>query len=550
MQSPARYRLVYFVLVPLAFVVAGVLGSQVSGRIDLTTGQLYTISPPARERLEQLENPVRIRYFLSPRLESYSGEPERIREYLEEFAAISPLVELQVLDASDPEHRETALDLGLLPQQLTDRDRDSQSLVTVFSGVVLGYGDSQTVLPFVLDSEELEYELVSAWDEMITERAFEIAVMSGNQELELRSAYQNALLRLSERFAVRLVEQGDQIPASADMLFVFGNKDLSGTTVAQIGEFLAAGGGVMLSIEGVHVQLDDELTARELPPSDLDLLLEQYGVRVSRELVLDRFHMIVPLAGAGGGPESFVRYPHWITLMSRNAAPGHPVSEAVAGIDLFWPSRIEPLGESPPGLQLTQLYTTSYEGRVMDSPFATNPALGEDVYDRIWREGGDRIGVVMALSGSFPFYADAGSDAGEDVGSDAGAHAGTQRSDEMADDGRLLLVGGGYTFSDFLELGEDPMRNLRFLTAAGHWLAGDEDLLALLGRTSQDLRLNGLSSSNLRAAVVRFAQWVNIVVIPAFVLLFGAMRIIRRRRIKSAAYVDSTEASSPATKRR
>ncbi|MFN2310778.1 MAG: Gldg family protein [Spirochaetia bacterium] len=513
MRKLSRYKLLYFAVLPLAFIAVGTLGSQVRGRIDLTTGQLYTISPPARERLLDLDEPVSISYFLSPRLESYSAEPERIREYLEEFAATSPLVELRVLDASEPEHRDTALELGLQPQQLTDSDSESQSIISVFSGVVVQYDESRRVLPFVLDSEAFEYELISSWDEMIAERTPEIVVMSGNDELELRSAYQNALLRLSERFTVRLLEQGDELPPTADMLFLFGNKDLRTVTVLQIEDFLAAGGGVMLSVEGVHVQLDDELSARELNRSDLDLLLERYGVRVSRELVVDRYHMLVPLAGAGGNPESFVSYPHWIELLSRNAAPGHALTEAVTGLDLFWPSRIEPVGDAPSELNLTQLYTTSYEGRVMDSPFATNPALGDDIYDRVWREGGDRIGVVMTLSGRFP------------PAPGATAELTTER-------GRLLLVGGGYTFSDFLELGEDPMRNLRFLTAAGHWLASEEDLLALLGRSSRDLRLTGIASSNVRAAVVNLAQWVNIVAIPVAVLLFGAVRIIRRRRFK------------------
>jgi len=517
MRKLSHYKLLYFVVLPLAFIAAGTLGSQVRGRIDLTTGQLYTISSPARERLLDLDETVRISYFVSPRLESYSAEPERIREYLEEFAATSPLVELRVLDASEPEHRDTALELGLQPQQLTDNDSESQSLISVFSGVVVQADESRRVLPFVLDSEEFEYELISSWDEMVAERTPEIVVMSGNDELELRSAYQNTLLRLSERFTVRLLEQGDNVPPTADMLFLFGNKDLRTETVLQIEDFLAAGGGVMLSVEGVHVQLDDELSARELNRSDLDLLLERYGVRVSRELVVDRYHMLVPLAGAGGNPESFVSYPHWIELLSRNAAAGHALTEAVSGLDLFWPSRIEPVGEPPPELNLTQLYTTSYEGRVMDSPFATNPALGDDIYDRVWREGGDRIGVVMTLSGRFP---------------PAPGATAELTAELTAEKGRLLLVGGGYTFSDFLELGEDPMRNLRFLTAAGHWLAGEEDLLALLGRSSRDLRLTGIASSNVRAAVVNLAQWVNIVVIPAAVLLFGAVRIIRRRRFK------------------
>lgn len=518
MPSLNRNKLVYFGVIPLLFVAAGILGSRVTGRIDLTSGQLYTISQPARERLAELGNPVRISYFLSPRLETYSVEPQRIQEYLEEFAAISPLVELRLLDASKPENRDLAVDFGLQPQQLSDRDTDGYSLSSVFSGVVLEYRDSQSTLPFVLSSEQFEYELVSLWDELVTERSFEIVVMSGNNELELRSAYQNALLRLAERFSVRMVEEGEDIPPSADMIFIFGNKDLSTGSVLQIEDFLAAGGGVLLGVEGVHVQLDDELTARELPQSDLDLLLARYGVRVSRELVLDRFHMLVPLAGSGGGPESFVSYPHWIELLSRNAAPEHPLTTSLSGLDLFWPSRIEPFGEAPSGLMLTQLYTTSYEGRVMDSPFATNPALGEDVYDRVWREGGDRIGVVMALSGRFPARPQTLS------------AVPSQSTTEASGEGRLLLVGGGYTFSDFLELGEDPMRNLRFLTAAGHWLAGDEDLLALLGTTSRDMRLRAVVSDRVRSAVVQLAQWVNIVVIPVGVLLFGAVRIIRRRR--------------------
>lgn len=509
MASVFRNRAFRSVLFALLFLPAAIIGVRLSGRVDLSSGGLYTLSPALRSRIELLENPVRISYYLSPRLEAYSGEPARMREYLQEFAYASPLVEFRVVDAGVPENRDRALDYGLQPQQLSTSDRDSRSFITVFSGVVIEYIDGEIALPFVLNAVGLEYELLRAWDELVRKQVHEIAVLSGNQEMELRSAYQNALLRLSESFRVRLIELGEPIPDSADLVFIFGNKDLPTDSVLELESFLAAGGGVLISVEGVHVQLDEELGARELPESDLDLLLARYGVRVSRELVLDSYHMRVPLAGAPGTPESIVYYPHWIELQSRNAAAGHPLTEAVSGLDLFWPSRIELTGHTPSSLRATQLFTTSYEGRVMDAPFATNPALGIDVYERVLREGGDRIGVVLALEGVFPQ-------------ANLSATAGST--------GRLLLVGGGYTFSDFLELGENPLRNLQFLTAAGHWLSGDEDLLELLSRTSPDLRLNRLGSAELRRAVLQFAQWVNVVIIPAFVIVLGLWYIRRRRR--------------------
>ena len=92
-------------------------------QLDLTQGQLYTLSPGTRQILAGLKEPVTLRLFYSRQLGStvpaYGTYADHVREMLREYAAVSNgKVKLEFYDPepfSDTEDRAMAYGLQGVP---------------------------------------------------------------------------------------------------------------------------------------------------------------------------------------------------------------------------------------------------------------------------------------------------------------------------------------------------------------------------------------------------------------------------------------------------
>ncbi len=480
-------------------------------RADLTRNRAYTISPVSREILRSAPDQIHVVYFLSDTLRSLSPAPGRVVELLQEYAAASRgRLTMTVVDPQREGRMDSARGFGVLPQQVQVIQQNEQRTVDVFSGIVVEYLDRYTSLPAVFTPDGLEFNLGFAIRTLLQGRRIAVGVLVGRPDKYWERDFENLRTGLSRDY--RLVEYapGQRIPPEVDALLVLGGTGLSARDLAPVDRYLMDGGRVIFAVKGLRVETARYLAAEPVGASVLLDMLETYGVRVRREMVLDTSarDYRLPQQGASGSIswESLGKYPPWVSVRAPDVSSANPVTAAFPGLDLLWPSPLDAL--EVPGVSALPLAKTSQSAWVLRPPFIIDPF-------QVSRSGPGKPGpanqqtLVLALSGSFRSRFPA---------------AGRERSLPA----RMVVIGDDDFASDLMQF-SDSLYNVLFLENCVLWLSGNADLLSLKARAPREGRLDRIEDPAVRGRWMLAAELVNICAVPLLVLAFGLLRMLRRR---------------------
>lgn len=159
-------------------------------RVDMTEGQMYTLSDASRGYLSQLQEPMQIRGFFSAKTHPLLAPlVPQMRDLLQEFSvAGGDSVRVQVLDpVADPAlEDEINTKYGILPVPFQVADRYQSSLVNSYFDVLITYGDQYEVLSF---RDLIEVKMLGESD---------LDVQLRNPEFDLTRAIKKALQGFQE----------------------------------------------------------------------------------------------------------------------------------------------------------------------------------------------------------------------------------------------------------------------------------------------------------------------------------------------------------------
>ncbi|MFK8049074.1 MAG: Gldg family protein [Halioglobus sp.] len=147
-----RWHIATFLIVANAVVANIWIGKIESARVDLTQGNLYSITQPSLEILEQLEEPLLIRgYFSAKTHPLLSPLAPQLQDLISEYAAAAKgEVYVEFIDpAEDPELEKEAnkyFGINATPFQVSDRHQSA--LVNSYFNVLVQYGDEFETLGF------------------------------------------------------------------------------------------------------------------------------------------------------------------------------------------------------------------------------------------------------------------------------------------------------------------------------------------------------------------------------------------------------------------
>ena len=483
-------------------------------RLDLTRSRAYTLAPVSRQILAGLPDQVQVTYYLSDTLRSLSPAPGRVIDLLHEYAAAARgRMSVAVLDPQRSGGVDGARRFGVAPHQIQVIQASEQRTVDVFSGIVVEYLDRYSTLPAVFTADGLEFNLSLAVRKLLAGRRLAVGVLVGRPDKSLARDYENLQTGLARDYAVREFLPGERIPPEVDALVVLGGLGLGADSLRPIDRYLREGGGILFAVKGLRVETRQAFEAESAGPSPLLEAIAAYGVRVGREMVLDesaRDYRLPQRAEGRIAWESLGRYPPWVSVRSPNVAAGNPITANFAGLDLLWPVALET--RPVQGVKAEALVKTTPSAWTMKGPFVVDPFR---VPQSAAQAGGGKTSagqrvLAYALAGDFPSPFSPG---------------------EAGRRGRLVVVGDDDFASDLLVF-SDSLYNVFFLQNAVLWLSGQEDLLAIKTRAPAEGRLDRIADPAVRGRLVRAAQIVNVAVIPALVLLFGALFLLARRERK------------------
>ena len=483
-----RMRLGAGVVAALVLMV-NLLGSYVRGRIDLTSGNLYTLEQGTRDLLGDLDDLVQVKLFASAELPpELQLQLRDVRDVLADMrrASNANLVVTDVDPDADEEAAEEASQLGIYPVEFNVLRDDQFEVRRGYYGLAVVYADESDVTPVIQRTDDLEFRLASAIYDMTTTEHPGIAFVQGygaKQSNEIPGLAQS----LGERYEIRSVDiAGDSAAAidrgSTEVLVIGGPLEpLDTMAVQRVDDFVNAGGSALVLVE--PVRLDPE-SPNPLPlTSGLDDFLADRGVAVTRRLVLDMASSERVNMGRQGIFQVIAPYPLWPIALP---VSGNAITSGLGSLSLAWAGEVE-VRDS---VNVQPLWSTSEAGGLHGVGAAVLPDQEWDVPEEELRTR------VLAAAVSPP---------------------------EGDPSGRLIVVGdASFVEPQFVQ--QNPA-NLAFLANAIDWLARDEALIAI--RSKNRTPPNLVFESDMGRNVLK---WGNLVGVPLLFVLVGVLRVTGRRR--------------------
>jgi ABC-type uncharacterized transport system involved in gliding motility auxiliary subunit len=336
-------------------------------------------------------------------------------------------------------------------------------------------------------------------------RRLVVGVVVGEPGKSLHDNFDTLQTGLSRDYSLHEYLPGDPIPPEVDVLVVIGGMQWGERELRPLDTYIANGGKVLFAVKGLRVHTANTFTAQQVGSSTLLSMIESYGVRVGRDMVLDTSSRDyrLPQQRPNGqiGWETIGKYPPWVSIQGPNVSPENPITARFTGLDLLWPVSLSPSARA--GVQAVPLVRTTGSAWVQGEPYIVDPY-------KVPQAGVTRGQFVLAfaLSGTFPAFFPA----------DAGPAVPT----------RMIVIGDDDFLTDLMQF-SDSLSNVLFVENVVLWLSGNSDLLSIKTKAGSEGKLDRIQDAGARSRLMLGAEVLNVALIPLAVALFGLVRRIRRR---------------------
>ncbi len=470
-------------------VVVNLLGSYISGRIDLTPGRAYTLSPATRTLVGALDDIVTIKLFASQELPSEVALMKRDLDDLLGDLRAAGHGKIKLLEkdpGEDPQARQEAQTLGIQAVQFNVVGKSSLQVKEGYLGLAVQYADGSEAIPFVRQTSDLEYRLASAIRGLTRGKKPTIGLIVAMDDWGREGRALNIVQQeLAKSYTVIPVSLADssQPDTAVHTLIIAGQPDsLESRARARLEAFFDRGGSALVMTTGAPIDgRSPRASGRE---SAWNGLLARFGVKVRPDLAYDLLsNQMVPAGQDAGGV--FEPYPFWVRAQAQ-AGGVTPITDGVGEVFLPWVSTIETLKGG--AMQVTPVLTSSRAASVAEGDIDLSPTRQFPPVDLKARV----LGVMV-------------------------------QPDSGKAGGRLVLVGNMEFATDrYLSSAPD---NATFTLNAIDWLAQDEALISIRSRDRRPPRLL-FANKGMQDGV----KYANIALLPLLVAAAGALRLLARRR--------------------
>ena len=329
-----------------------------SSRLDLTEGQIFTLSEGTHKVLSKVDEPVNLRFYLSRRLATrlpdISSYATRVEELLEEYRRVSKgKVRLSVIDPEPfSEEEDRAVGYGL---QGVPADNEGGTLY--FGLVGTNSVDDEEVIPFFSPEREesLEYDLTKLIHNLSTTKQPVIGLISSLpiEGLGPRPEFRGlssppwmVLEQIRQLFEVRSIDKAiKSIPEDIDVLLLVHPKRLSNQMLYAIDQFVLYGGRALVFIDA-HAEVEQGVNVGGLmvpsrsKRSELDPLLDAWGVILEKDKIVGDLQLAVKVRMEREGRLVTFDYPVWISVQPAQMDQEDTVTGGLGNLSLGTPGSL------------------------------------------------------------------------------------------------------------------------------------------------------------------------------------------------------------------
>jgi ABC-type uncharacterized transport system involved in gliding motility auxiliary subunit len=404
MKSKKYDQLIYsaigLVALLLVLVAVNFLVSRVPARVDLTDGDLYTLSPGTKRILRGLQSPVKVKLYVSQGEGvpvQLRGFAQRVEDTVREFkqAAGSNLIVERYNPKPDSEEEDAAQLDGVEPQQLFTGEQ-------FYLGIAVSQLDRKQAIPAVSPQRErlLEYDLIRAIARVANPERPKIGLMAGLPVLGekfnpfTRQSSEPWVLanELKREFDVKEVPIGaKEIDKDISVLLLIHPRDAQPQTEYALDQFVLRGGKLIAFVDP-YAYFDQNPTMPGIPPepssSTLPTLFKAWGLTMDPGKVVSDV-----VFGSGAGQ----RYTPTVLSLNRTAFSRDDIVTGQIETLLY------PFGgafEVKPqeGIKVTELVRSSPNSMLVDNANATKSG---DEATRAFKPSGKSMPLALRLTGKF-----------------------------------------------------------------------------------------------------------------------------------------------------
>jgi ABC-type uncharacterized transport system involved in gliding motility auxiliary subunit len=394
------YSAVGLVALLLVLVAFNYLASKASGRVDLTEGNIYTLSPGTKKILRELPSPVKVKLYMSQGeavpvpLRSFA---QRVEDLVREFqAAAGGNVQVERYNPRPDSEEEDAAQLdGIEPQQLMSGEQ-------FYLGVAVSQLDRKQAIGAISPQRErlLEYDLIRAVARVGSSERPKVGVMAG---LPVLGEKFNPFTRqssdpwvlaneLKREFDVKEVPMNaKEIDKDLSVLLVIHPRDPQPQLEYALDQFVLRGGKLIVFVDP-YAYFDQAPTMPGVPPqpssSTLPTLFKAWGVEMDPGKVIADV-----IFGSGGG----ARYTPTVLSLNRTALSRDDiVTSSIETLLYAFGGAFQT--KKVDGISVTELMRSSPESMLVDNANATKSG---DEATRSFKPSGTAMPLALRLTGKF-----------------------------------------------------------------------------------------------------------------------------------------------------
>jgi gliding-associated putative ABC transporter substrate-binding component GldG len=324
-RAYASNTILYALFVVGVVVLVNLLSTRFFGRIDLTERKVYTLSQPSKDLVKKLPDYLSVKAYISADLPPEMKNLSRyVRDLVDEYRTSSTgKFRWEAIDpGADKALEQEASACKVEKVQIQVMRSSKFEMGSYFLGLCLQYGDKMEAIPQVARAEGLEFE-ISSLIKKLTVKKKKIAFTTGHGELDTSKGFQALKQVLEQEYEVTTVNPSSaEIGPDVDGLVVGGPKQaIDEKGQREIDRFLMSGRGVVFLVDGMTVSSPNgqfgspamaQLKMVQSNDTGLDKMLEAYGFKIGKDVILDREAAAPGVIDMPGGRRGLVQLPIWV----------------------------------------------------------------------------------------------------------------------------------------------------------------------------------------------------------------------------------------------
>jgi gliding motility-associatede transport system auxiliary component len=537
-ESRRQQAIVRALLVLGIIALVNVISINIFFRADLTSNHIYTLSEASKNMVGNLDDKLVIKAYFTDNLPSpYNNTRRYLKEILDDYRNYAKgNLQYEIISPSDEAKlEEDAQRYGIQPVQVQTYREERAEAMKAYMGLVFLYSGKQEILPFIGQTQNLEYEITGVIKRLTEKQLKKVGVLSG-PDMPGLDKIGKANQFLSKFYNLTPVDASKNtvIPNDISVLVVFSPKQqqqMMGMRQQQmpptipenlkfaIDQYIMNGGRVIFLLSKVSISSQQQFQFAQNVNVGAEDMLESYGIKINSDILMDKECAYVNVPVQTGGMQFYTQipFPYYpkITNINRNI----PAFANISQIFLSFTSDLDTSVASLKGLKVQPLLTTSPKTG-LNKDIAVIQTSGTMLPDSFFKYSNLTVGSLY--TGQYQsFYK------GKPIPSDTaqGSSPAPTQIKEQSPETKIIVIGNSeFPTDDF----RGPDENILFFANMIDYMTDDVGLSEIRSKDSTPQPLKPVDDSLKK--LIKYGLWA---VPPALVLLYGVFRWRKRKGRKS-----------------